>query len=214
MQDEFDELRNNYSGLEHRYSDLETKYSDLEIKYWGMEETLRQTQNESSGRLQEVTALQRHINAIETRIKELQDSNQTPVDRVRNTEDSEALSRQRVRDLLCGEPRPSGQASSGRDNPSASFDHPSPSFEDGEAAPRRSQQASGARRTATQARRPQSRTAWDDDDTRIFVDLIGEHGSRYSDIEAIWKRDHPGRHPRDQRQMKDKARNLKISYLK
>lgn len=61
-------------------------------------------------------------------------------------------------------------------------------------------------------REPQIRKPWDDHDCALLVQAISEHGSGWSAIEkayaGAWHRDRC-----NQIDMKDKARNMKVSYL-
>ncbi|KAH8802710.1 hypothetical protein F5884DRAFT_802816 [Xylogone sp. PMI_703] len=59
---------------------------------------------------------------------------------------------------------------------------------------------------------PKKRTMWSDDDTDLLIDLIGEYGCSWSLLEAMGK----GKFEMERGQvaLKDKARNIKVSYLK
>jgi hypothetical protein len=61
--------------------------------------------------------------------------------------------------------------------------------------------------------RPQIRTKWTEEDTNKFIELVGKHGPHWAEI----TRDPEAntfRTIRDQGALKDKARNIKTSYLK
>lgn len=189
---------------------------DLMAKTSELERSLTRTQNDSAVRIQEA------INDREDQIKELQLKKIALLRRVKKAEESEAKLKQDVEILQCGQPWPSAQASSSRINPPRPHSRPHASAtvidldssdEDDAAAPRRSQQGFDAPRR-TGRREPQRRTPWSDEDADTLVQLIGRCGARYSEIERAWREYFPRRHPRDQKQIKDKARNLKISFLK
>lgn len=202
--------------LTDKCSDLEANYLDLMAKTSELERSLTLTQNDSAVRIQEA------MNNRENQIKELQLKNIALLRRVKKAEDREAQLKRDVEILQCGQPWPSAQASSSRTNPPPPHSRPHASTtvidldcsdEDDAAPPRRSQQGLDAPRR-TLRREPQRRTPWSDEDANTLLRLIGEYGARYSKIEEIWGEHFPRRHPRDQKQIKDKARNLKITFLK
>ncbi|GKU18473.1 unnamed protein product [Fusarium langsethiae] len=55
------------------------------------------------------------------------------------------------------------------------------------------------------------RVSWSDHDTQLLLDLIQEHGARWSMIESECK--HYFEHPRNQQAYRDRARNLKTELL-
>lgn len=203
--------------LSDKCSELEANYLDLMAKTSELERSLTRTQNESAVRVQEA------INDKEDQIMDLQLKNIALVRRVKEAEEREAQLKQKVEFLECGQPLRSAQASSSRTNPpppppsrpyaSATAINLDSSDEDDAPPPRRSQQGFDAPRS-TSRREPQRRTRWSDEDENRLLRLIVQHGARYSRIEKEWRESFPRCHPRDQKQIKDKARNLKITYLK
>lgn len=191
---------------------------ELKDKYSDLEEALRQTQTESARQVQEA------MDASDHQIEELRTRNSALMRRVKEGEGREVKLKDRIKALLCGQPGPSALASSTRPHPSAPFNDLVSSVEDDAAdddaaddyaaAPRPSQRKSDAMRKTKGRREPQRRTPWSDRDTRILINLIGEFGAYYSQLERLWKDDFPNAHPRDQRQIKDKARNMKVNCLK
>lgn len=202
--------------LTDKCSDLEANYLDLMAKTSELERSLTRTQNESAVRVQEA------INDKEDQIMDLQLKNIALLRRVKEAEEREAQLKQEVEFLECGQPLRSTQASSSRTNPPPPPSRPyvsataidlDSSDEDDAAPPRRSQHGFDVPRS-TSRREPQRRTPWSDNDVDKLLRLIRQHGARYSKIEKAWRESFPRRHPRDQKQIKDKARNLKISFLK
>ncbi|KAL1871922.1 hypothetical protein Daus18300_004556 [Diaporthe australafricana] len=184
---------------------LKNSFSDLE-------DALRQTQNESASQVQEA------IDANKDQIEELRTKNSTLSRQIKEAEEREARLKDRIGVLLCGQPGPSAPASSSRPHPSEPFNDLDSSAEDDAseedtAAQRPSQQKSDAARKARGKRQPQTRTPWSIRDVKTLINLIMKFGPYYSQLELLWK-DFPNVHPRDQRQIKDKARNLKIDFLK
>lgn len=212
--DEVEDLKNKYSDMQENFRQAKFQ-SDRKIS--DLQEILTHTRNETTSRIQEATK------ASEDKIEDLQMRNIALLVRANKAEKREAEWKERVDVLLRGQPgssapRPSSRInpapSSSRPHPSASFSHVETLAEDNVATRRRWQQASGATRTARNRRDPQKRTPWSDDDTVTLLELIASHGAYYSKLEKLWKRHFPNRHPRDQKQIKDKARNLKVFYLK
>lgn len=211
---EVEDLNNRYSAIEERLRQAKRE-SSRQIS--DLQEILTHTRNETTSRIQEATE------ATEDKIEDLQMRNIALLRRANEAEKREAEWKERVNFLLPAQlgssaPGPSSRTnptpSSSRPQPPASFNHVDSSAEDDAATPRRWQQASGATSTARNRREPQKRTPWSDEDTVTLLRSIAIHGAHYSKLEKIWKRHLPNRHPRDQKQMKDKARNLKVSYLK
>lgn len=211
---EVEDLNNRYSAIEER---LRQAKRESNRRISDLQEILTHTRNETTSRIQEATE------ASEDKIEDLQMRNIALLRRANEAEKREAEWKERVTFLLPAQlgssaPGPSSRTnpipSSSRPHPSASFSHVASSAEDDTATPRRWQQASGSTSTARNTREPQKRTPWSDEDTVTLLGLIASHGAHYSKLEKIWKRHFQNRHPRDQKQMKDKARNLKVFYLK
>ncbi|KAK7705526.1 hypothetical protein SLS64_007893 [Diaporthe eres] len=212
--DEVEDLKNKYSDMEKKLRQAE-RQSDRKIS--DLQEILTFTRNQAASQVEEATE------ASEDKIQDLQMRNIALLRRANEAEKKEAEWKERVNFLLPAQlgssapgpsSRPNPTPSSSRPQPSVSFSHVDSSAEDDAATPRRWQQASGATSTPRNRREPQKRTAWSDDDTATLIELIASHGAYYSKLEKIWKRHFSNRHPRDQKQMKDKARNLKVLYLK
>lgn len=211
---EVEDLNNRYSAIEERLRQAKRE-SNRQIS--DLQEILTHTRNQTTSLIQEATE------ASQDEIVDLQMRNIALLRRANEAEKKEAEWKERVNFLLPAQlgssaPGPSGRAnptpSSSRPHPSASFNHVDSSAGDDAANPRRWQQASGATSTARNRREPQKRTPWSDQDTVTLLGLIASHGAHYSKLEKLWKRHLPNRHPRDQKQMKDKARNLKVFYLR
>lgn len=211
---EVEDLHNKYSDKEQRFR--QTK-RELDRKIWDLEEKLKYARNETASRIKEATR------ANEDKIEELSMMNVALIRRANEAEKSEAKWKRRVDGLLSGQPGPSapGPSSPANPAPSSSRPHPSATFiqvdssaEDDAATPRRRQQASGAVSMARRRSGPQKRTRWSEDDEMELLRLIASHGTCYAEIARLWKELCPNRHPRDQGQIKDKARNLKVFYLK
>lgn len=194
------------------------EFDALKKKCSDLEETLKQTQEES-GRIQQ--ASQEATNARENQVEELQMSNSSLLRRAREAEGREAELKEEVEILRCGQPWPSAPASSSRTNPAPSSSRPYASTrvidsdfsaQDHAVPPRRTQPPFD--NTRTRKREPQKRTKWSEADSNTLIGLIGRYGGKYSEIENAWKTYFPARHPRDQTQIKDKARNLKIWMLR
>lgn len=195
------------------------EFNELKRKCSDLKETLKQTQEESARQIQE--ASQEAKNSRKDEIEELHMKNSRLLRRAKEAEDREAKLREEVKILRCGQPWPSATASSSRTNPAPSSSRPhasarvinsDSSADDDAARPDRPQPAFHATRRPP-TREPQKRVQWSDQDAKTLVRLIGEYGGRYSKIEKAWETDFPDRHPRDQGQIKDKARNLKIWIL-
>ena len=72
-------------------------------------------------------------------------------------------------------------------------------------------------RNFTQIKKVQSRKAWTDQETEALMNLIEEHGTSWTLLKAIDSHEQTGKHilkHRDQVALKDKARNMKLDYLK
>lgn len=214
MLDEVKDLKNKYSEIKERLRQAKNE-SDRRVS--DLEEILKHTQEESRRRIEEAT------NASEDKIEELSMRNNGLLRRVKKAEEREAEWEERVDVLLRGQPGPSvpgpssgtnPATSSSRPHPSAPFVHVHSSTDDDEATRSRWQRASGATRAPRKRREPQKRTPWSDNDTETLIQLIACHGAYYSKLEKLWKHHLPNCHPRDQKQIKDKARNLKVFYLK
>ncbi|KAG6364012.1 hypothetical protein INS49_009115 [Diaporthe citri] len=212
--DEIEDLNNKYSAIEKELRQ-DKRQSDRKIS--DLQEILTHTRNESTRRIEEVTR------ASEDKIEELSMTNGRLIQRANEAKEREAELEQRIDVLLSGQPGPLAAGPSSRTNPAPSSSRPQPSAsfnlvdssaEDETASPRRWQQASGAKRTERNRREPQKRTPWSDHDTVTLLELTASHGAQYSKLEKIWTTHLPNRHPRDQKQIKDKARNLKVFYLK
>lgn len=67
--------------------------------------------------------------------------------------------------------------------------------------------------TAT-TRRPQRRAFWEKEDERTLRELVAAHGSFWVYIEKKATREELFLVPRTQQQIRDKARNMKVDYLK
>lgn len=193
------------------------EFNALKKECSDLKKTLKQTQGESR-RIQQ--ASQEATNARENEVEELQMSNSILLRRAREAEDREAELKEEIEILRCGQPWPSAPASSSRTNPPPSSSRPyasarvidSDSSAANDAAPPRRSRPTFVY-TRTRKRETQKRTRWSEEDAETLVRLIGRYGNQYSEIEEAWKK-LPGRHPRDQRQIKDKARNYKIWILK
>lgn len=192
---------------------MQDHLQELKKKCSNLEGVLRQTQDESARRAQAV-------DASEDKIEDLRMDKSALLRRAIEAENRAAQLAEQVELLRCGQPGPSTSTSSSRTNPPSSLSRPhasapfidlSASDEDDGATPHRSQRASGATGTRSQ---PQKRTEWVERDANLLMRLIGLKGPKYSKLEVIWKQQFPNRHPRDQGQLKDKARNLKIWMLK
>lgn len=200
--------------MREEVQELKEKHLTLEDKCSNLKEDLRKAQD----------AFDRAINASEDDIMDLRMRNSKLLERAEKAEARNAELEGQVEVLRCGQTRHSAAASSSRPRPgppATSSRPPRPASPDpfdssgeDEATPYRSQPASSAMRTPRKKKEPQSRTAWDTRDVNLLVNLIKKFGPYYSQIERIWTSDFPDRHPRDQGQIKDKARNLKVYYLK
>lgn len=219
------------------------EFDGLKRKCSDLDETLKQTQRESARQIQqasqeaknacedEIEELHMRNSGLLRRVKEAEDREAKLKEqaeilrcgllrRVKEAEDREAKLREEVEILRCGQPWPSAPASSSRTNPAPSSSRPhasarvinsDSSADDDAARPDRPQPAFHATRRPRK-REPQQRTPWPDQDANLLIMLIGKYGGQYSEIEKAWK-EFPERHQRSQGQIKDKARNLKISIL-
>lgn len=68
--------------------------------------------------------------------------------------------------------------------------------------------------TASQPKKVQVRTAWTDEETQTLLELIEEHGTSWRLLKDIDLKTHHVLHRRDQVALKDKARNMKLDFLK
>lgn len=68
--------------------------------------------------------------------------------------------------------------------------------------------------TASQPKKVQVRKAWTDDETGTLLDLIEEHGTSWRLLKEIDDHGHSILRGRDQVALKDKARNMKLDFLK
>ena len=68
--------------------------------------------------------------------------------------------------------------------------------------------------TATQPKKVQVRKAWTDEETGTLLDLIEEHGTSWRLLKEIDDNNHQILRSRDQVALKDKARNMKLDFLK
>jgi len=68
--------------------------------------------------------------------------------------------------------------------------------------------------TASQPKKVQVRKAWTDDETGTLLDLIEEHGTSWRLLKEIDDNGHSILRGRDQVALKDKARNMKLDFLK
>lgn len=68
--------------------------------------------------------------------------------------------------------------------------------------------------TASQPKKVQVRKAWTDDETGTLLDLIEEHGTSWRLLKEIDDNSHSILRGRDQVALKDKARNMKLDFLK
>lgn len=211
--DEVEDLKKKYSDIEMNFRQAK-RQSDRKIS--DLQEILTHTRNETTSLIKEATR------ASEDEIDELSMRNGALIRRVKEAEERETELEERVDVLLSGQPGPSapGPSSTANPAPSSSRPHPSATFnqvdssaEDDAATQLRGQQAPGATRIARNRKEPQKRTRWSEDDTMALLRLIASHGTCYAEIARLWKL-FPNRHPRDQGQIKDKAKNLKVSYLK
>ena len=70
-------------------------------------------------------------------------------------------------------------------------------------------------RTSDKAKKPQSRKAWTDKETEALIDLISEHGTSWALLKTIDEKNGGKKlASRDQIALKDKARNMKLDFLK
>ncbi|KAL8943378.1 MAG: hypothetical protein Q9216_001087 [Gyalolechia sp. 2 TL-2023] len=70
--------------------------------------------------------------------------------------------------------------------------------------------------TAVRPKKPQVRTPWSEEETERFLELVEEHGLSWSRLKEMDKlyADGPRLARRDQVALKDKARNIKLDWLK
>ena len=68
--------------------------------------------------------------------------------------------------------------------------------------------------SASQPKKVQVRKAWSDEETGTLLDLIEEHGTSWRLLKEIDDHNHNILHGRDQVALKDKARNMKLDFLK
>lgn len=61
---------------------------------------------------------------------------------------------------------------------------------------------------------PQKRIPWNPDDEEVLKELVRCHGSFWSHMEKVVKEEGLLRHERNQTQLRDKARNMKVDILK
>ena len=72
-------------------------------------------------------------------------------------------------------------------------------------------------RNSTQSKKVQSRKAWTDQETEALMNLIEEHGTSWTLLKSIDAHEETGKNilrHRDQVALKDKARNMKLDFLK
>lgn len=195
----------------------------LENRCLKLEEALEKNKSESARRIEEVIhASLEESNAKDDLIKHQRARISELLQRAQEAECREAQLKERIEILQCGESDASASSSSRNDNspPPPSSPYASSTFTEvlnssGEDArpPRRPQQGFSAT-TTRGAGGPQRRTKWKKRDKRTLIKLIGKFGTKYSLLERLWKENFPRRHPRNQGQLKDKARNLKIDFLR
>lgn len=68
--------------------------------------------------------------------------------------------------------------------------------------------------SASQPKKVQVRKAWSDEETGTLLDLIEEHGTSWRLLKEIDDNNHKILQGRDQVALKDKARNMKLDFLK
>ena len=68
--------------------------------------------------------------------------------------------------------------------------------------------------TASQPKKVQVRKAWTDEETGLLLDLIEEHGTSWRLLKQIDQENNFVLRDRDQVALKDKARNMKLDFLK
>lgn len=68
--------------------------------------------------------------------------------------------------------------------------------------------------TSRQLKEPQKRKAWTDEETKQLIALIEEHGTSWKLLKELDQADRSILASRDQVALKDKARNMKIDFLK
>ena len=185
---------------------------ELKDKHADLEKTLEQVRYESTREVREAT------DDSDDLIQGVRLRNSAPSRRVNEAEGRGAQLEDPDATIVPGtQPGPSASCSSSRNAQSASpdiFDAPS---EDGPPAPQGPQHVSNSRRAVQRKRKTQKRTKWpkpDEDRLVEIIGLIGPDGPFYAEAARMYMNDVPPLLPRDERQINDKLRNLKIYYLK